>query len=39
MMLAAAKGSRITIDTTGDDEEAAMTALVELIANRFDEAE
>ena len=39
MMLAAAKGSRITIDTTGEDEEAAMTALVELIANRFDEAE
>ncbi|MBV8658340.1 MAG: HPr family phosphocarrier protein [Burkholderiales bacterium] len=39
MMLAAAKGSRITIDITGEDEEAAMTALVELIANRFDESE
>jgi len=39
MMLAAAKGSRITIDITGEDEEAAMAALVELIANRFDESE
>ncbi|WP_374347404.1 HPr family phosphocarrier protein [Chitinimonas sp.] len=39
MMLAAAKGSRITIDTQGEDEEAAMAALVELIANRFDESE
>jgi phosphocarrier protein len=39
MMLAAAKGSRITIDITGEDEEPAMAALVELIANRFDEAE
>ncbi|HEY9100888.1 HPr family phosphocarrier protein [Chitinimonas sp.] len=39
MMLAAAKGSRITIDISGEDEEAAMGALVELIANRFDESE
>jgi phosphocarrier protein len=39
MMLAAAKGSRITIDINGEDEEAAMAALVELIANRFDESE
>ena len=39
MMLAAAKGSRISIDINGEDEEAAMAALVELIANRFDESE
>jgi phosphocarrier protein len=39
MMLAAAKGSRITIDINGEDEEAAMAALVDLIANRFDESE
>ncbi|MCB1907181.1 MAG: HPr family phosphocarrier protein [Rhodocyclaceae bacterium] len=39
MMLAAAKGCTITIDTSGDDEDAAMEALVTLIANRFDEEE
>ena len=39
MMLAAAKGSRITLDISGEDEEAAMAALCELIANRFDESE
>jgi phosphocarrier protein HPr len=39
MMLAAAKGSRITLETNGADEENAMAALVELIANRFDESE
>lgn len=39
MMLAAAKGSRITIDVIGEDEEAGMAALIELIANRFDESE
>ncbi|MDK2122565.1 HPr family phosphocarrier protein [Parachitinimonas caeni] len=39
MMLAAAKGSKISIETNGADEEAALAALVELINNRFDEAE
>lgn len=39
MMLAAAKGSTIVIETEGPDEAEAMQALRELIANRFDEAE
>lgn len=39
MMLAAAKGSRITVETNGDDEESALAAITELIANRFDESE
>jgi phosphocarrier protein len=39
MMLAAAKGSRISIETNGADEAAALAAIVELIANRFDESE
>ncbi|GAB2945090.1 MULTISPECIES: HPr family phosphocarrier protein [Aquaspirillum] len=39
MMLAAAKGSKVVIETNGSDEQAAMTALVDLINNRFDEAE
>jgi phosphocarrier protein len=39
MMLAAAKGSRVVVDTTGEDEEAAMQALIELIASKFGESE
>jgi phosphocarrier protein len=39
MMLAAAKGATIGIETDGPDEEAAMNALKELIANHFDEGE
>lgn len=39
MMLAAAKGSTVTLETTGADEEAAMQALVKLIQGRFDEAD
>lgn len=39
MMLAAAKGSQVELETNGEDEDAAMAALVELINNRFDEAE
>jgi phosphocarrier protein len=39
MMLAAAKGSKITIETEGTDEVAAMDALQKLIADRFGEAE
>jgi phosphocarrier protein len=39
MMLAAAKGSKVTIETDGADEAAAMTALTALIANYFEEGE
>lgn len=39
MMLAAAKGSTITIDTSGNDEDEAMSALVALIADKFGEGE
>ena len=39
MLLAASKGTDITLRTDGKDEEAAMAALVELINNRFDEPE
>jgi len=39
MMLAAAKGSTIMIETDGADEDAAMTAVSELIASRFGEEE
>ncbi len=39
MMLAAAKGSTISIETDGLDEEAAMTALTALIAGCFGEGE
>ena len=39
MMLAAAKGSTINIETDGPDEEAAMTALTGLIADYFGEGE
>ena len=39
MMLAAAKGSTIVIETEGPDEAQAMQALEALIAKRFDEAE
>ena len=39
MMLAAAKGSRITIETEGPDEAQALQALQALIADRFGEGE
>jgi len=39
MMLAASKGSKITLEATGTDETAAITTLVELIGNRFGESE
>ena len=39
MMLAAGKGAAITIETEGNDAEAALEALTTLIANRFDEGE
>lgn len=39
MMLAAGKGTEVVLEVDGDDEESCMEALVELISNRFDEAE
>ena len=39
MTLAANKGSRIQIETTGDDEVEAMTALVALVEDYFGEGE
>lgn len=39
MMLAAAKGSKIDIETDGADETDAMEALLALIAEKFGEAE
>ncbi len=39
MMLAAAKGTTLQLQVDGDDEDAALAALIALIENRFDEAE
>jgi len=39
MMLAAGKGSQITVRTEGDQEDAALTAIVQLVNERFGEAE
>ncbi|MDP1672592.1 MAG: HPr family phosphocarrier protein [Burkholderiales bacterium] len=39
MMLAAAKGSTILIETSGKDEASALQALQQLIADRFGEGE
>ncbi|HET7832522.1 MAG TPA: HPr family phosphocarrier protein [Gallionella sp.] len=39
MMLAAAKGATIQIETSGPDEAAAMQALLTLIGERFGESE
>lgn len=39
MMLAAANGTSIVVDVDGDDEEEAMAAIVELIADKFGEEE
>jgi phosphocarrier protein HPr len=39
MMLAAGKGSRITIEAEGEDADRALAAILRLIAERFDEAE
>ena len=39
LTLAATQGTSIRLLVSGKDEEAAMSALVELIANRFDEKE
>jgi len=39
MMLAAAKGSKVAIETSGADEDQAMQALTQLIADKFGESE
>ncbi len=39
MMLAAAKGTILEVHIEGTDEQKALAALTELIANRFDEDE
>lgn len=39
MMLAAVKGTTIKVVTDGEDAEEALSAILELINNRFDEAE
>jgi phosphocarrier protein len=39
MMLAAGKGSRITVETGGADADAALAAILALIADRFGEGE
>ena len=39
MMLAAAKGSVVELETNGDQADAALEALVQLVENRFGEAE
>lgn len=39
MTLAAARGTSIQVEVRGDDEEAAMSALAELVADRFGEGE
>jgi len=39
MMLAAARGTAVIIETSGPDEQEAMTALLELIKDKFGESE
>ena len=39
MMLAAGKGSQVAIETLGEDESAALAALLKLIADKFGEGE
>ena len=39
MMLAAGKGSKVVVETDGSDEQAAMDALLALIADKFGEGE
>ena len=39
MMLAAAMGSKLVVETEGPDEAEAMAAVTQLIAGRFEEAE
>lgn len=39
MMLAAAKGATVTVETDGNDEDAALDAILGLIADKFGEGE
>jgi phosphocarrier protein len=39
MMLAASKGTKVTLETDGPDEEAAMEAIVALVNDRFGEGQ
>lgn len=39
MMLAASQGTKLTIETEGEDADTALNAIVELIASRFGERE
>lgn len=39
MMLAASKGTEILLEVEGSDEQACLEAIIQLINNRFDEAE
>ena len=39
MMLAASQGTMLTLEVTGDDEDAAIAALVALIDDKFGEGE
>ena len=39
MMLAASKGTELMLEVDGEDETECVQAIVELIENRFDEAE
>ncbi|MEI7428808.1 MAG: HPr family phosphocarrier protein [Betaproteobacteria bacterium] len=39
MMLAAGKGSTVTVETNGPDEQTALDALIKLIADKFGEGE
>ncbi len=39
MMLAAAKGATVTLETSGEDEDAALAAISTLFADKFGEGE
>ncbi len=39
MMLAASKGTELTLEVSGDDEEKCSQAIIDLINNKFDEEE
>jgi len=39
MMLAASKGTEVVLEVDGSDEQDCLESLIQLINNRFDEAE
>ena len=39
MMLAAGKGSKVVVETSGSDEQEALDAILKLIADKFGEGE